>query len=55
MTKPLSREFLISRKQCCSHKCVNCPYIPKYKKESVELSKEFIKFKSEINNENSII
>lgn len=30
MTAPLSREYLISKGKCCSHKCVNCPYIPKW-------------------------
>jgi hypothetical protein len=30
MTKPLSREYLISIKKCCGRRCVNCPYIPKW-------------------------
>ena len=47
--------YHIQRGECCGNKCKHCPYIPKYEKESVELSKEFIKFKPEINNENSIV
>lgn len=26
MSKPLSKEFLLSRKKCCKHGCQNCPY-----------------------------
>lgn len=32
MSKPLTKEFLISRGYCCGNQCENCPYIPKYKK-----------------------
>jgi hypothetical protein len=38
MTKPLSREFLINRKVCCSHKCVNCPYDPRHTKGSTKIN-----------------
>ncbi len=37
MTKPLTKEFLISRKVCCSHKCLNCPYVPKWIKGSTKI------------------
>ena len=36
MTKPLSKELLLSRKQCCGCRCKNCPYIPKHKKGSTK-------------------
>ena len=36
--------YHIQRGSCCGNKCKHCPYKPKYKKESVELSKEFINF-----------
>lgn len=26
--KPLDRDFLLSRRQCCGNKCANCPYMP---------------------------
>jgi len=29
--KPLSREFLISRGKCCGCRCINCPYLEKWK------------------------
>lgn len=28
--KPLSRDFLVKRGFCCSAKCTNCPYDPKW-------------------------
>ena len=30
MSKPLSREFLLSRKKCCQNGCQNCPYKTMY-------------------------
>lgn len=35
----LSREFLINRGRCCSNKCKNCPYFPRYLRNSRELFK----------------
>lgn len=37
MTKPLTREFLLDRKKCCGHRCVNCPYVPKWEKGSTNV------------------
>ena len=37
MSKPLSREFLISRGSCCGSGCKNCPYYPRATKGSTEL------------------
>ncbi len=37
MSKPLSKEFLMSRGKCCSHKCVHCPYVPKWVKGSTKI------------------
>jgi hypothetical protein len=37
MTKPLSREFLVSKKVCCGRRCVNCPYVPKWIKGSTKI------------------
>jgi hypothetical protein len=36
MTKPLSKDFLLSRGYCCGCRCQNCPYIPKHKKHTKE-------------------
>ena len=44
--------YHIQRGSCCGNKCKHCPYKPKHKKESVELSKEFLKFKDKIENGN---
>lgn len=30
--KPLTREFLLGRLECCGSRCTNCPYTPKHKK-----------------------
>ena len=38
MSKPLTKEFLISRGYCCGNQCENCPYIPKYKKGNAVVS-----------------
>lgn len=37
MTKPLSKEFLVNREKCCSYRCVNCPYVPKWTKGSTKI------------------
>ena len=37
MTKPLTREYLISQGKCCGHKCVYCPYIPKWIKDTKKI------------------
>ena len=29
----LTKEYLLKRKKCCGKKCINCPYIPKWKKK----------------------
>lgn len=34
--KPLSREELLARKQCCGHRCLNCPYVPRHVKHSTQ-------------------
>ena len=34
----LTKEYLLKRKKCCGKKCINCPYIPKYKKGSFKTS-----------------
>jgi len=44
--------YYIERGECCGNKCKHCPYIPKHKKGSVEMAKEFIKFKDKIENGN---
>ena len=36
----LSREYLISRKECCGEGCLMCPYIPKNIEGSTEISLE---------------
>jgi len=33
-SKPLSKEFLLSRGFCCNCGCENCPYTPKWVKGS---------------------
>lgn len=56
MSKPLSREFLLSRKKCCQNGCQNCPYKTMYvplpfnfnlkiptHKEGLEYTKKLIK------------
>ena len=30
--KPLSKEFLISRGECCGNRCINCPYTKPHRK-----------------------
>ena len=30
----MSKEYLLSRGKCCGNVCKNCPYFPKYTKES---------------------
>lgn len=44
--------YHIQRGSCCGNKCKHCPYKPKHKKESVEVSKEFLKFKDKEENGN---
>ena len=44
--------YHIERGECCGNKCKHCPYIPKHKKGSVEMAKEFIKFKDKIEDGN---
>jgi len=34
MAKPLTKEFLLSKGECCGKQCKNCPYTPKYTKGS---------------------
>ena len=36
----LSREYLISRKECCGEGCLMCPYIPKNIQGSTEIEPE---------------
>jgi hypothetical protein len=38
MSKPLTKEFLISRGECCGRKCLNCPYLPKWIKGSRKIN-----------------
>lgn len=38
--KPMSREFLISRKECCGSGCENCPYSPRHNKGSKKIGQE---------------
>jgi len=38
--QPLSRETLLARKQCCGHKCKNCPYTPKHVKGSKDIKEK---------------
>ncbi len=40
MGKPLTREFLLGRGECCGNKCLNCPYIPKHIKGTKMENKE---------------
>jgi biotin synthase-like enzyme len=44
--------YHIRRGECCGNRCKHCPYTPKHKKGSVEVAKEFIKFKDKIENGN---
>jgi hypothetical protein len=39
MTKPLSKELLLSRKECCGSRCINCPYSPKWVRGSKNVKK----------------
>lgn len=38
--EPISREFLLSRKECCGSGCKNCPYLPRHTKESKKIGQE---------------
>ena len=38
MKKPLSKEILLQKGSCCGKKCVNCPYLPKYKRGSTKVA-----------------
>ena len=40
--------YHIERGECCGNKCKHCPYTPKYQKGSVEVAKEYIRFKDKI-------
>ncbi len=40
MAKPLTKEFLVSKGECCGKKCVNCPYTPKYTKGSTQIEQK---------------
>jgi|688.fasta_scaffold841719_2 hypothetical protein len=40
---PLSKEFLISRGQCCGKNCLHCPYVPRNTKGAKKLSNELEK------------
>jgi hypothetical protein len=35
--EPISREELLKEEECCGNGCLNCPYIPKYKKGATEV------------------
>ena len=37
VSKPLSREYLVSRECCCGSGCKNCPYDPPHEKETIEI------------------
>lgn len=37
MSKPLSRDFLLGRGECCGNGCKNCPFYPRGKKGSKEV------------------
>jgi len=39
--KPMTKEFLVSRGECCGNKCTNCPYYPRHKKGSKKIGQEF--------------
>lgn len=41
MHKPLPKEILLQKGECCGRKCVNCPYIPKFQKGSKNVKKKF--------------
>lgn len=41
MTKPLTRDILLSRGSCCGRKCINCPYTPRGQKGSKNVKKKF--------------
>jgi len=40
MGQPMTFEKLLQRNKCCGLKCQNCPYEPKYEKETSLISKE---------------
>ena len=50
MGKPLTRDFLLGRGECCGNKCLNCPYTPKHIKGSKMENKEVIPTLSELLN-----
>ena len=37
VSKPLSREYLVSRGYCCGSGCKNCPYDPPHEKGTKEI------------------
>ena len=39
MPKPLSKEILLRRGNCCGKRCVNCPYVPKWQRGATKVKK----------------
>jgi len=39
--KPLSKEFLVQRGKCCGNRCLNCPFDPRWKKNSTKIKAGF--------------
>lgn len=37
----IPKEVLLQRGICCGHKCLNCPYIPKWQKGATNVKKKF--------------
>jgi hypothetical protein len=40
--------YHVQRGECCGNKCKHCPYTPKHQKGSVELAKEFLNLKDNL-------
>jgi hypothetical protein len=43
-----TEKWLLRRGECCGNKCRHCPYTPQYQRGNVEMAKEFIKFKDNL-------
>jgi len=40
--------YHVQRGECCGGKCRHCPFTPKHQKESVEVAKEFLNLKDNL-------
>jgi hypothetical protein len=43
-----TEKWLLHRGECCGSKCRHCPYFPQYQRGNVEVAKEFLNLKDNL-------